>query len=156
MAHLSTAATSRAINGRLAGRCAASFALVALFHPPDLHLLADAEHRLFEFEGEIFAQIGAMLCPRAATTASLATENVAESEEVAEDVLEIVEYRSVKTAIARARAGGDSSVTEAVIARAFLRVGEDRVGLTALLEAFFCTGIVGIPVRVVLERELAV
>src|SRR5271157_278535 len=156
IAHLSAAATSRAIDGRLAGRCAASFTLVALFHPADLHLLADTEDGFLEFEGEIFAQIGATLCARAPATASLPAEHVAESEEVAEDVLEIVEYRGVESAVTWAGAGGDSGVAEAVIASAFLRISEDRVGLTALLEALFRAGIVGVPVRVVLERELAI
>src|SRR5271157_2420651 len=156
IAHLSAAATSSAIDGRLAGRCAASFALVALFHPADLHLLANTEDGFLEFEGEIFAQIGATLCARAPATASLPAEHVAESEEVAEDVLEIVEYRGVESAVTWAGAGGDSGVAEAVIASAFLRISEDRVGLTALLEALFRAGIVGVPVRVVLERELAI
>src|SRR5271157_3126882 len=140
----------------LARDASITFALVALFHPADLHLLANTEDGFLEFEGEIFAQIGATLCARAPATASLPAEHVAESEEVAEDVLEIVEYRGVESAVTWAGAGGDSGVAEAVIASAFLRISEDRVGLTALLEALFRAGIVGVPVRVVLERELAI
>ncbi len=47
-------------------------------------------------------------------------------------------------------------MTEAVVARALLAVGEDRVGLAALLEALFGPGIVGIAVGMVLQRELAI
>jgi hypothetical protein len=43
-------------------------------------------------------------------------------------------------------------VTKAVIARTLLRVGEDGIGLAALLEALLRVRVVGVPVRMILER----
>ena len=53
-------------------------------------LLGDAEDAFFEFQREVFAQVGAALRARATTslTAS-AAEHVAEAEQVAKDVLEV-------------------------------------------------------------------
>ena len=149
------AATGGAVDGRLAGSRAASLALSAFFHAPDLHLLADAEDGLLELEGQVLAEIGAALRARAAS-APLLTEHVAESEEIAEDVLEIVEDRPVKPSESLAGAIGNSGVTKTVIAGALLGIGKDRIGLAALLEALFRVRIIGVAVRVILQRELAV
>jgi hypothetical protein len=43
-----------------------------------------------------------------------------------------------------------------VVDRALLRVGENRIGLADLFEFFFRVGIIGIPVRMVLQCKLAV
>ncbi len=85
--------------GDFARSHAAALALLALFHPPDLHLLGDAEDGFLELEREVFAQIGAALRARARRP-PLPAEHVAESEEVAEDVLEIGEHRGVESAVA--------------------------------------------------------
>ena len=47
-------------------------------------------------------------------------------------------------------------MAEAVVARALLGIGQDGVGLAALLEAFFRIRIVGIAVGMKLQRQLAV
>ncbi len=47
-------------------------------------------------------------------------------------------------------------MAEAVIARALLGVGQNGVGLAALLEALFRLRIIGVAVRMVLQRELAI
>ena len=86
---------------------------------------------------------------------ALSAEHVAKSEQVAEDVVEIVEHRGVESAIA-ARAAGNSGVTEAVVARALLGIGENRVGFAAFLEALLGRRIVGIAVGMVLQSELAI
>src|ERR1019366_324360 len=139
---------------RLARSHTAAFALVALFQPPHLHLLGDAKHGFLKLEGEIFAQIGPALGARTAAS-PLPAEHVAKSEEVAEDVVEIVEYRGVESAVA-ARPAGNSRVTKAVVACALFAVGENRVGFAALLEALFGGRIVGITVGMVLQSEPAI
>ena len=117
-------------------------------------MLGDAKHRFLELEGEIFAQVGTALCARTLASA-LPAEHIAKIEQVAEDVVEIVEHRGVESAIA-ARAAGNSGVSEAVVAGALLGVGENRVGFAALLEALLGRGILGIAVGMVLQCELAV
>jgi hypothetical protein len=118
-----------------------------------LDLLGDAEDRFLEFEREIFAQIGAAL--RAGTAASaLAAKHIAE--DVAEDILKVGEDGGVESAGTTARAAGDAGMTEAVVARALLAVGENGVGLAALLEALFRFRIAGIAVRMVLQGKLAI
>src|SRR5208283_5016041 len=109
--HLSVSIAGGAVDGRLPGSCAASPAVLALFHAPHLYLLADAEDGFLKFEGQVFAQVGATLRARAAS-ASLLAEHV--TKKVAEDVLEI--YRGFESAEA-AWAAGHSGMTEAVIAR---------------------------------------
>jgi hypothetical protein len=102
---------------------------------------------------EVVAQIGAAL--RAAAPAA-AAEDVAEAEHVAqaaEDVLEAGEDVGIDAAGGGAAQAG---VAEAVVHVALVGVGEHRVGLRALLEPLFRDLVPGIPVRVVLQRELAV
>src|ERR1035441_2174806 len=152
--HLPASRAGGAGDGRLARSRAAAFALVALFQPPHLHLLGDAKCGFLKLESDIFAQIGPALCARTAASA-LPAKHVAKSEEIAEDVVEIVEHRGVESAVA-ARTAGNSRVTKAVIARALFAVGENCVGFAALLEAILGGRIVGIAVRMVLQSELAI
>ena len=133
--HLPAPAAGGAGDGRLARSGAAAFALVALFQSPHLYLLGDAKDSFLELESEIFAQVGAALCARTAAPA-LAAEHVAKSEQVAEDVVEIVEHRGVESAVA-ARTAGNSRVTEAVVACALLAIGKNRIRFAAFLEALF-------------------
>ena len=56
---------------------------------PHFDLLGDAEDGFLELQRQVLAQVGAALRARAAM-ATLAAEHVAKSEEVAEDVLEVV------------------------------------------------------------------
>jgi hypothetical protein len=69
--------------------------------------------------------------------------------------VEIGEHRGVESAVA-ARAAGNSRVTKAVVARALLAVGENCIGLAALLEALLGRRIVGIAVRMVLQSQPAI
>src|ERR1035437_6869515 len=119
-----------------------------------LQQVSDAKHGFLEFEAEIFAQIGAALCARTAASA-LPAEHFAKSEEVAEDVVDSVEHRGIESAVA-AGAAGNSRVTEAVVMRALLGVGENRVSFAAFLEALFGARIVRIAVGMVLQSELAI
>src|ERR1035441_1354774 len=148
IAHLPAPRAGGAGNGRFARSHAAAFALVALLEPPDLHLLGDAKHGFLKLEAEIFAQIGGALCARTAASA-LPAEHFTKSEEVAKDVVEIVEHRSVESAVAAGTAG-NSRVTEAVVARSLVSVGENRIGFAALLEALFGLRIVRIAPKILI------
>ena len=89
----------------------------------------------------------------AALASSAAASEDVEAEEVAEDVVEIVEDGFVEAA---ASVGGNASVAEAVVSCALVAVGEDRVGLGGLFEALFRGIVPGVAVGVVLHGELAV
>jgi len=89
----------------------------------------------------------------AALASSAATSEDVEAEEVAEDVVEIVEDGFVEAA---ASVGGNASVAEAVVSCALVAVGEDRVGLGGFLEAFFCGVISWVAIGVMLHGELAI
>jgi hypothetical protein len=141
-------------DGRLAGSGAAAFALLTLFQSPHLYLLGNAKDSFLELESEIFTKVGAALCARTPSPA-LAAEHVAKAEQVAEDVVEIVEHGGVESAVA-ARTAGNARVTEAVVARALLAVGKNRIRFAAFLEALLGLRIVGIAIGMVLQRQLAI
>ena len=88
----------------------------------------------------------------AASTAALLAAASAETEEVGEHVAE----RGEDVVGASEPGAGHPRVPEAVVAGSLLGVGQHVVGLGGLLELRLGFGIVRIPVRVVLHRELAV
>ena len=94
------------------------------------------------------------MCART-LAAGLPAEHIAKSKQVAEDVVEIVEHGGVESAVA-AWTAGNSGVTEAVVARALLGVGENRIGFATFLEALFSARIIGVAIRMVLESKLAI
>jgi hypothetical protein len=107
-----------------------------------------SEHRFFEVEGEVLAQVGSALCATATTPATRTAENIAETEEIAKDVAEILEDAGIETG--RSRGGcAYTSVSKAIIESALLLVGENRVRFAALLKLLFGVRI-GITVRMVL------
>ncbi len=61
------------------------------------NLLGDAEDSFLELERQVLAQIGAALRARAAAS-TLAAKHVAEAEDVAEDVLKVVEDGGIESA----------------------------------------------------------
>ena len=97
---------------------------------------------------DIFAQIGAALS--AAAPASAAAKNLSQAEEVAENIAEVGGVE------ARSGAPAQSGVAEAVVDVALFDVRQYRVGFAALFEFFFRVGIVGIAVRMELQRQFAV
>ncbi len=54
-----------------------------------------AKHGLFEFDGDIFAKVGSPLSA-SASPAAATSKDVAEAEELAENVVEILEYSGVE------------------------------------------------------------
>src|SRR5580704_13295418 len=114
-----------------------------------------AEISLLEFERQVLAEVGAALDAAAASaSATTSAEHVAESEELAEDVAEVLEDRRIEAC--GLTSATESGVSEAVVGRSFVGIGEDGVGLTHFLEFFLCVRIIGIAVQMVLERELAI
>ena len=79
-----------------------------------------------------------------------AAKNLAEAEEVAEDIAEIGGVE------ARARASAQTGMTEAVVDAALFDIRQNGVGFAALFEFFFRVGIVGIAVGMELQRQLAI
>ena len=154
IAHLAAAAAGGAGYWRLTGRDAAAFAWLTLFVAPNFHLLGDAENRFLEFQRNVFAKIGAALRPRAAAAAP-ASEHIAEAEDVAKDVVEVVKDGGVEAAEPaprrflrrHVRSGRSERVSP---------VGQNGVGFAALLEALFASGIIGIAVGMVLQGKLAI
>ena len=148
--HLPASAASGAIDRCFPRRHPAAIAFVALFLAADLHLLGDAEDCFLEFQRQVLAQIGAAL-GAGATSTSLAAKHV--TEDVAEDVLKV---DGIEAAKARASCVAYTCVAEAIVACALLAVGKNGVCLAAFLEALFRLRIIGIAVRMVLQRQLAI
>jgi hypothetical protein len=119
----------------------------------NIHFLIGTEDRFIKFEIQIFAQVGSSL-GAAATPAALA-KRVAETEDVAKDVAKILEDSGIESSRPCAVAA-HASVPEAVVQRSFLAIGENCVRFGDLLEPLFRVGIVGIAVRMVRHRKLAV
>jgi hypothetical protein len=97
---------------------------------------------------------------RAAATASSAassssSKKVAEAEKVTKDVAEILEDTGIETGGSRGGAAY-ASVPETVIQSALFLISQDRVRFAALFEPLFSVRVIGIPVGMVLQRELAI
>ena len=153
VAHLSPAAALRACLRARAARRARPVAVVARLLPRHLQRRLGAGRRILERDRQVVTQIGAPARPPPLPARS---EDVPEPEnvpEVAEDVVEVAERGRIE---AGAPGAGDSRVTELVVARPLVRIGEHAVRLGGFLEAFLRGRVVRIPVRVVLQRQLAV
>ena len=150
---LASATARPASNCSFAGRRTVSAAPVAGLMAADIHLLLGAEDRFIKFKVQVFAKIGSAL-GAAATTPALA-EHIAETENVAEDVAKILEDGGIESS-RTSSAAAHASMPEAVIQRALLAVGEDGIRFSDLLEFVFRVRIVGVAVRMVRHRELAV
>ena len=75
-----------------------------------------------------------MIAPTAAPPASTSAEQILEAEEVAKDILELVEDGLVEAALETA--ARHARVAEAVIGGALLLVGNNRVGFRCFAEFF--------------------
>ena len=112
--------------------------------------LLDAERRLLEREVEVVAQIlaaaGAALRPSAARLPEEVTEDAAE------DVLEA----GVEVEAAAAAEAVERGVTEPVVLRPAVGVGEHLIRRRRFLEPLLGFLVAGIPIRMVLERHLTI
>ena len=118
------------------------------------NLFFNAERRLFKFDRDVFPQIGATLRASSSSRTGPA-EEVAEPEEFAEDVAEILKDAGIE-----ARPGGANAahtgVSIAVINGALFGICQHRVGFADFLKSFLRIRVIGIAVWMVLERQLAV
>ena len=137
-----------------AGRRACAVAGFAGFVTADSDLGVRTENCLLEFESQVFAKIGATLRARTAGAAAASGKHVAEAEELAKDLAEILE--GIRIEAAAGASGADSGVAKAVVGGTLVGIGENGVGLSALLELFFRVRVVRVTVGMVRERELAV
>jgi hypothetical protein len=119
------------------------------------HLGLGTEDRLLEFQSYVFPQIGAALGTATAPAPTL-PENVGESEEISENVAEILDRRWVEAGAGAAPTPVHPGVAKAVIEGAFLAVAENRVSFGRLFELLLSVRIIGIAVRMELQRKLTV
>src|ERR1700674_2529136 len=144
--HLAAAVALRAalrLRARLRPQTVAHRAQFRRLH---LELLLDAEDRLLKRQRERPASVGA------ARWAALGARLCAAEERV-EDVTQPADPEPLEAAREAVRAALRRRVTEAVVQRALLRVGEHLVRLVHLLEAGFCLRLL-VAVRVELHRQL--
>lgn len=153
ISNLSAPAAGAATGGSFALGAPRTVTLLAKFMLAVGNLFFYPEGRLFEFDSDVFPQIGATLRSSSSSRTSSA-EEVAEPEEFAEDVAEILEDGGIESAARYTRA--NAGVAEAVVHLALLGVRQHSIGLAALLELFFGVRIVGVAVRMVLQRKLAI
>ena len=150
---LSAAAAGAATGGSLALCAARAVTFFAKLMLSVGNLFFYAEGCLFEFNSDVFPQIGAPL--RTSTTCgTTSAEEIAEPEELAKDVAKILEDGCVESATSCGRTY--AGMTEAIVHFALLGIRQHGISLTALLEFFFRVRIVGVAVGMELQRELAV
>ena len=118
----------------------------------DFHRLS--ERRLFEGQSQVVAEVVAFHRPAAASaTAALLAENVAETENLAEQIAQIhgggIEARATAHS-------GKSLMAVSVVCGALLRVREYAVSFGGFLELLLGGMVAGIPVGMELESELTV
>ena len=104
--------------------------------------------------GSLLDGFGTALHPAAPAPAS-ASKQVAKTEEVAENVAEILKDGRIEAYTTACRAC-DACMAEAVIHRALLAIGQDGISLAAFFEFLFGIRIVRIPIRMKLQGELAI
>jgi hypothetical protein len=118
----------------------------------DFDLLCDAECGFFKRKVKVVTQIRTALHTRA--LAAAATEEISESENVAENVAEIGKYAWIEST--HSSSAADTGVTEPVVVGAFLAIAQNGICFSGLFEGFFSFVISRISIGVVLECELSI
>src|ERR1019366_2067017 len=139
----SAAVAGGAVGGPAAGFAAGALAALAALHARHLDFSAHAEHGVLEAEFQIVAHILAALRAGAfAPPAAGIAEEVAEAEEIAQDIAEIGKGFGIVTG---GTAGAlHARMAEAIVGGALLRIAQDAIGLAGFLEFLFRAGIVRI------------
>ena len=150
---LSAAVAGTAGGWTFSGGGARTLTILAGLVATDGDFLFHAEESFLKFESQVFAQISPAL--HSAAAASAAAEHIAESEEFAEDVAEVLEHTGIESGALRSCAA-ESGMAIAVIDGPFFRVGENGVSFADFFEPLLRVRIIGIAVGVVLECKLAV
>ncbi len=152
VADLTTPAAGAAADRRFPLRTSGASTGIAILLLAESHFLFGAEGCFFEFDSDVFAEVRASLGP--STTPGAASEDVAETEELPENVAEVLNYTGVETSACSAST--HTGVTEAVIHSALLGISENRIRFSGFLKLFFGVWIIRIAVRVELQGELAI
>lgn len=152
--HLPAARATLACDWSFAGSGTRAIAGFTCFMATKLNFSGHTEGRFVELKGEVFTEVGSALRTSAA---SAPTKNVG-AEEAAEQIaqVEILEDGRIDSSTKPAACTAYSSVPELVIALAFVLIHEDGIGFAAFLELLFGIRVIGIAVRMVLQREFAV
>ena len=119
----------------------------------NLTTLLGPARRFLEFDFEIVAQIVAAPGARARTSAAGA-EKIAE--DVGEDFLEALAEVEATEPARTALRSLEGRVTEAIVLRAPLGIGQNLVGLVEFLESLLGFFVAGIAIGMKLDREAAV
>jgi hypothetical protein len=131
-------------------------ARLAVFVAEDANFRGDAGGGLLEAERHVVAQIGAALPARAAPAPPSPAKNLVEAEQITKDILEFLEDRRVDSAGLES-AAAQARMSEAVVDRALLRIGENAICLARLAEILLGVLLLfRIPIRVPLQRGLAI
>ena len=146
--YLAASPAGSARHGGLARSGTRAAALLARFVAANRNTRFRAKNRFFEFQRDIFAQIGTALS--AAAPPRTAAEKISETEKVSEDFADVLENRGVKAARPSTAHG---SMPEAVVCRPLVGIRQDGVGFAALFEFLFRVGIIRIAVRMKLQRQ---
>jgi hypothetical protein len=118
----------------------------------NIHLLLGAKYRFLEIKMQVLAKIRSTLST--AATASALSERVAKPEDVTKNIAEVLKDRRIESR--RGSAPAQTSVAKAVVDRALLAVGEDRIRLCDLFELILRLRIIRIAVRMIRHRQLAI
>src|SRR6266581_1844284 len=156
--HLPVTAANGTRNASRTGFSAATLTFIAGLRLCDFNFFFDAERRLLEPDLHVVTQIGTTLSilRTRASAPKECLENAAADSAAAENFTENIE-RIMKTAAAETRASrGEGGVAETIVGRAFIRVDEDIVSFAELLKFLLGMGVIGIFVRMKLDRELAI
>src|SRR5438874_11314975 len=156
--HLPTAATNGTCNASRTGLSAATLTFIAGLQLRDFNFFFDAKRRLLQRDLHIVTQIGTTLSilRTRGRAPKECLENAAADSAAAENFTENIEWIMKTTAAETRTSGGEGGVAETVVGRPFIRVDEDIVSFAELLKFFLGMGVIGIFVRMKLDRELAI
>src|SRR6185437_16358081 len=96
-------AASIAGNRLPSARGAGSMTRVASLSLAHRNFAGRAEDRVLQFDGDVGAQIGSALCPRASSAPT--AEDIAESKEIAEDFAQVLEGRGIEATVSACHTG---------------------------------------------------
>jgi hypothetical protein len=131
---------------------ATAMALSAGFVARNFDLRCCSERRFFKREFHIVAKVRAALNARA--TAASAAEDIAEAEEIAEDVAKIGKDTWIETT--RAGGGSNARMSEPIIVHPLLCIAENGVRFSSFFECLFGLLVSRIAIRMVLECQFAI
>src|SRR5579859_3082356 len=150
-ADLSATAAGIAGNCGVAGFGAGPAAVLAGGEGADVYFSSLAEECVLKFQSQVGAGVLALLHPAAAASTT-AAEYVVHSEQIAENIVQVLERKALEACTC----GTDALMSEAVVARALVAIHQDAVSLGGLFELYLRLGTTGIAVRMVLHRQFAI